>query len=535
MDKILSKADLQELTKAGKTHKNISEGFRPGKSKKVVDLLASMLAKRIDFRVVTSVVDKFQNKYGKFIGYYAASGDTVYRLNFLIADAESLHSIDVFNDDITQKENTFMFAEDINAVEMANQVAIIVTGSPLTKRESADPRLKRVLTERKNLLPYFEQWFNESEERLELLREGTIPELMEEIKRHWFEGMRIPNDQTIKNKIRAVAQMFSIQNENLSVRAYHKADKEDVIEAEAGEKIVDTEEITGYDEDIVDEVQVAQDSLLSDLNMAEIEGFEQSFIALDHWTERWEDYTDRWEYLLSSRWKNKDAYTSPIRGMIVYGSGGTGKSFYAKDMQKKYSKRIGYVPGAELTSSKAAIFEQYFKHRDKDIIVFDDASVVVGKSTVDKLKTFWQPPNEGGSYVTPQSNKQKAQFAKAGVPDGFEWPGATVVITNLSEAKIGDQASRDRFYMVPLIFSPEETIDKIATEYDNPEVSMNDRKVAATFLIRLLHTENVKPADMAASFRMFEMILMTRALHPDKWPKKCKRQILREAVQRKSR
>lgn len=509
----------------------LTEAFRAGTAEKIMRLLESYISKRVDFKIEYGIADGFENAYGKFRGYFGFSGGRAFRINFLMGQSDFIHSIDVFADySFLSKESTYVFSEEANAVQIAKRLLEIVTNRVEESAEDTENRLReeRSLIEgRKDLYPWFEAWLNENDpetDRFELLRTGSWDEIRDYMMRTWYDEIRFPSDPTFKDKVRRLAADNFIENPELKRKPRRRKasgdseDETEIVDGE-GEEFVDTED---DDNSAISEPVDAKPDKASVLGeeLDDIDGFGEAFMELDHWQERWTDYTDFWEYFLKGGW-DSDKETSSMRGMIVTGTGGTGKSYYAKQMADRYPNKVGYVTGKELKGSAPAVAEKYFENQDKDIIVFDDARAVMAKGVVERFKSFWEAPSEGGGVMPPMNNKQEKEWGQP-----IEWDGASIIITNLKPSQLGDDAVKTRFAIVHLNFSKEEVIDKIATEYSNPDVTDDDKRIVAKFFVRVLHTEGVKMPDYGVSFRAYKNAIMYKRNFPKKWKRMAKRTIL---------
>lgn len=514
------------------------------KSKRVLDVIAGIVSEYHMFEPFEyghTMNDPVAG--GKTVKYFIKTGtETIYALSFYADSPTAIFALDAYSDDLQVHEDRWVFSEDAEPADVAYKIIDILTGSEMVqeaKRKTHKFRRelnesKKILQERRDLMPYFEEWFEQTEGRMDLLRYGTFDEIKRELSASWYEHLRLPHEQTIKNKVRKILSNYGYENSNLEKRKYTKKAKANADFEDTENDSMSSEEEQGLnnfveedteEDDLYEKETPNSGGALEHIDEEEIEGFGEAFMQMDHWSERWGDYVDNWELFLGNDWR-KIRDTANFRGMITYGQGGSGKSFYAKQMLDQYPNRIGYVQGKDLKASAADVFQVIFENRDKDIIVFDDADIIVSKSAVTKYKTLFEPPAEGGANVTPQTNRQQKVFEDAGVPDGFVWRGANIIITNRSLNSIGDGAFRDRFLKVGLNFSAKETIAKIAEEYDAPGVSDEEKYAAAKFLLRLLATHGVKPGSLKASFRMFGTIIHQRQFFPNKWQKKAKRNIL---------
>lgn len=545
-DALLSeeKERVAEDTRIEESHK-LFEAFRAGKSDKIVTLVGKVLAKHGKFIVDMGMKEAFSNQDGQFVGYTAYGKGRQYRINFLLSQSEYIHSLDIFNAK-KQKVQSWHFSRDANVVTIVNEMARILFGVTITnqQRESIESNVERMGLEEKVSLTegpiekelgfnitqtyeFLKQWFSEQDPetgfvRMELLKNASIREIKAELEEYWPDGV-IPSNATVKSNVAKVMAYYvkrgSLRTSNpllmtkevkqkLEGSSFDAEENPDVNDVPANQRdVVNT--VTSVLEPKVDDSVAVEGDVYEDVNQIEIlfdsvSSTNNVLNGIKRWTKEWKSMTRGWGHFLHM-WPRGDFETSSIRGMIVAGVAGSGKSHYAEEKAREYPNKVGIVTKNTMgAQTQNGITQQLIIHHDKDIIVFDDSLDIAGKKPVeDFMKGFMQPYNTtSGSLVTPEISGDLSRLAKKerGTSEPFRSKAAIFVVTNRDPRKIAASV-RSRMRTVALPFTREELIDKMGTEFEAPEGYSDEhvKDTTALFLSIFQHKVKGKKDDEAES------------------------------------
>jgi hypothetical protein len=244
------------------------------------------------------------------------------------------------------------------------------------------------------------------------------------------------------------------------------------------------------------------------------------------WKEAFEDLEDDFDDLMD------DQKNMPF-GQLVYGNGGTGKSYLFLKKSKEYDSNI--FKGAPNTSRLVRIL---YDNRDKEVIIFDDAdSIVTNANSANILKMATDDTvgaNNDGKRIIYLPKGSGADM-KGIVPDvydndgnliqAFYFSASIVIITNLPDIK--DKALKTRLYLNPIFMSKEDIVEKIMftvnpSEFGATEV---DSRMVADFLIALIEKDEFDISNDALSYRFFKIGLKLRKRYPNAWTGKLLRKL----------
>ena len=451
----------------------LKESFRSGTSDRIMKLLESYISKRTTFEVDYDYADAFDTPNGKIKGYYAdaGKGDMV-RINFELGGSERVHSVDFIydNDRVDNPSATLVFDTGLNAVQTARELLEFVMGHV---EESTVSRkgLPPLLTERKGFAKQIVVGWLENEDfadrRLDMIQNERLTSVYQDF-------VRTKEAETPVSS----ASFFNYVKEYLSERGLENQF------ARPRYKV---------------EHRVKQKPIPLPLDTEGIKKVAENQKEFIDWRVAFEDLEFQFEDLMDDR------QGMPF-GMVVYGPGGSGKSFYFMNEAEKYDSEI--KKGA---INSRRLVEILYENRDKDLIIFDDAdSVVTNRDSANILKAA--TTDTGARRI---NLKSKTGMFKNFEGDSFELNAVVIVITNLSGIK--DEALQSRMYLAPIFMTKEEIIEKITETIDPSVVGATEReaKMVATFLTGLLETGSVDIADEFLQYRFFKMGMKAAKKHSD--------------------
>jgi hypothetical protein len=239
------------------------------------------------------------------------------------------------------------------------------------------------------------------------------------------------------------------------------------------------------------------------------------------WKEAFGDMEDDFEELLD------DQENMPY-GQLVYGSGGSGKSYFYVNEAHKYDAEI--IKGAPNTARLVRILYDY---RDKEVIIFDDAdSIVTTANSANILKMALDDTAEGRVIYLPKSSGADLKGIEPDVYDtdgnlvqAFHFNASIVIITNLGGLK--NTALRSRLYLNPIFMTKEDIIEKIMLTVDPSSLGASeaDSRMVADFLVTLVQNDDLDITNDQLSYRFFKIGLKLRKRYPDNWTGKLLRKL----------
>lgn len=136
-----------------------------------------------------------------------------------------------------------------------------------------------------------------------------------------------------------------------------------------------------------------------------------------------------------------------IRGMIVSGPPGVGKSHGVEEVLERYDvldSLGGRAPRYEVvkgTTSALGLYCKLFEYADKDnVLVFDDCdSILFDETALNILKAALDSKRTRRISWNTDSNKLKAD----NIPNSFEFEGSVIFITNIKFATVRNARMRD--------------------------------------------------------------------------------------------
>lgn len=124
-----------------------------------------------------------------------------------------------------------------------------------------------------------------------------------------------------------------------------------------------------------------------------------------------------------------------IRGLIIYGPAGIGKTFNVEKVLYNYRDRIAPLIGVDSRvevctghMTTVGLVEALYRNRDSaNTLVLDDIDTVLEK--LDALNLL-KAALDSGKSRTISYMSQNAALKKAGIPKQFEYEGSIILITN---------------------------------------------------------------------------------------------------------
>ena len=170
-----------------------------------------------------------------------------------------------------------------------------------------------------------------------------------------------------------------------------------------------------------------------------------------------------------------------IKGIIITGNAGTGKTHYVKQafVEANCMDRVDYVKGSSITAP--ALFYKLWCNREKgQILVLDDVDLVQKSKTevsqiLELLKGATEP-TDGERILSWLRANSNALFRENEVPESFDFQGSIVWITNETQETLSKacgthwNAISSRFNQVPVWLDANEQL--LYTLYLVEEVNM---------------------------------------------------------------
>ena len=223
-----------------------------------------------------------------------------------------------------------------------------------------------------------------------------------------------------------------------------------------------------------------------------------------------------WKTEFDKLQKNVDLLIEDVEyapyGMIVWGNGGTGKSYYINQVADKMGSKAQVHKDLK---NIAHLRQILFDARNLDLLVFDDADkIILDKKACTLLKTALDDTigqRNGGIRYLPVEPKFKVKVGDPGIIETaggllYEFKPDVVIITNLD--RITDPALWSRLYKSPIFMTKEDILDKIIhTSKDivsklgvNPE----DARTVADYMFSLVQNETLNIYDEQISYRFYQ-------------------------------
>ena len=474
-----------------KEYEQLDEGILGAITSFAKKLLQKALGKNkliADFNF--DIPDAYHTSEGDLVGYYAftTSGDTL-RLNYAIdGESEDLFSIDLIPDGkpLDSPEYTIYFEPDATSKDINNAITELLSGN-FTEGALTLYAKELALLERKSpAKTAVYNWIEDEEfydSRMDIIQD-------EKLSRVYAEYVR-----TVEGRPVSQASFINYVKEYLASNGLKNAWTRGPYRIASGEKQKSIE--TPEQKQQVIELENAEETLFS-------------------WRDSFNDVGFNFDFLA-----NVPDY-SPY-GMILYGNGGTGKSY---EITKRVGKYKNHIERGALNTKR--LVRILYDYRDYDFIVFDDAdSVVTNSNSANILKAACDDTlrnsNNGLAVISVPAKSGELRDIETetyvtddGVDyEGFEFGASIIIITNLNSIK--DKALTTRFMPVPIFMTKQEILEKILDTFDYKALGVSDasaRSVANT-MITLFENEDLNIEDHQASYRFFRTACMVRERNPD--------------------
>jgi hypothetical protein len=231
----------------------------------------------------------------------------------------------------------------------------------------------------------------------------------------------------------------------------------------------------------------------------------------------WEESQDDVRRALVSLLKGGDRAS---KGMYLWGRPGTGKTEDIKKMMKTLSEEYDFtfhLGTAESFPSKKACVEFLYKHRDKDIVVIDEAEKSLNRSDVVDV---WKA-------ILNLSADRKVTYnrGKDGIPP-FQIQSKFVFLANTQNV---DEAVRSRLMVLKYDFPFNEMIAKVRRTLNAKAFGLkpNDLTEVIDFVVDLCRQNPEK-----FNYRSVMLGIQNRQLYPREWKKATKRDLERKQERR---
>ncbi len=252
-----------------------------------------------------------------------------------------------------------------------------------------------------------------------------------------------------------------------------------------------------------------------------VNNFKESSKIAFTWKDQFEDLEDDFDELMSTP-------DSMPFGQLVYGNGGTGKSFHFNKEQSNYDMEI--LKGSPNT---ARLIKYLYDYRNIDCIVFDDADSVVtnANSAVILKMALDDTVSERVIHLPKGSGKDLSGietdvFDNNGNPvEAFKFNSQVVIITNLKDIK--DKALKTRLYTNPIFMTKEDIVEKIADTCNPSDFGCTKQQAddVALFLTALIESGEFEIKNESMSYRFFKVGLKMIKRYPERWKPKVLRKM----------
>jgi len=475
--------------------KSTQEAFRAGKAAEMVPKMLRVLNRKtgIDFsgmKEPASFPIEYQNAEGKFAGYMSFYGTfEAIRLNFaLTGSSDSIVSVDVFEKVSRTPTYTIEIPPQFNIVQVLDHIAMVLTGEYFDVVEEsykAQANLQERFSHRSGVL----EWMQSDPGAAAEMARGRSRDwaVIQDMYLNWLSsrGIResIPNVGTFQMYCR---RAFSEMGDD-----------------RAADAIPHVNIRRGQPEQPITTNSSAEDE------------FEQEIMQNEHL----EKY-DLMKFYFRQMMQDK----LPAQGVYLYGRGGIGKSYYAKEI-------LGNLPQTYYTKGKVKGYEGLltllYKHREGEIIILDDilTNDDMKNNTIQNiLKSILDPDTprivkvekkqkrgDTGEAAPEVSTSDVIDFTSdAGLMDveagesmyNFAFNSKVIMITNFPKIP---QPIQDRVYAISFLFTDEQVADIIQqalSGIDPTDVDINTKQSILDWIKRFIHKAN-----QPLSFRLFTKVL----------------------------
>jgi len=463
---------------------NLNEAFKAGTSQEVMKKLAKVLEKKVPFELDLDMSEGYRNSSGSFRGYYGyTSGLQAVRLNFALESSDRIYSVDLFDDyaDTTPRQ-TIIFDVNANIVQISRALIELIAGTLeecISEGVSGSTLIEAKKMGRKTTKQGVLSWLlcsnltdqdvmggdveAEKEKRIDMIQTQRLNSVFQYYSATITlgDGEKMVGQSTFTNTIKDYLLKNKLKN------AFQKG-AYSVQKGEASIPIILPEEASAVE-------------AMGDVNQ-----------IMFSWRDAWFDMEDDFHDMM------KNPNTFPF-GQLVYGNGGTGKSYFFEQQWPKYDS---VEPFKGAIPAKGLI-EILYKNRDKELLIFDDAdSVITNPNSMNVLK----------AGLTDTGARRITVTSKTGVFKGFKGNDFTlkakvVIITNLNDLK--DKALKTRLYVSPLFMKADEIIEKVTETIDYKEMGATKSQAnqVADFMKEMVLSGGITLSDEELSYRFFKQSL----------------------------
>ena len=468
--------------------------FGSGSRKKVLMAIASRMKKQgYDFDIDLDITDSFSTPQGDMEGFYVyIDGDRELRINFrLDSNSDVIASVDLIpaNASYEKPSETIVFSDDVGNREITQAIGGLIDGNLQESFEKKNTVIERSSPAKTAIL----NWLNDPEfmdARLDIIQDERLSHVYSEYVRT-TDGRPVSQAAFI-NTIKEFLQNNGMKNAYTRV-AYTRKTNQKVT------------------------------SIVSSGEAPTVKAIASTSPFISTWREAFEDMEDDFEELMD------DPTRMPF-GQIVYGNGGTGKSFFYNETKDSGKYKMEIIKGAPNLSRLIKILYDY---KDHDVIVFDDADSVITtnnsanilKMALDDTAANIDPERRGRRviYLPKGSGKdlqgiQTDVFDSDGNPvEAFYFSASVVVITNLPDIK--DKALKTRCYLNPIFMSKTDIIEKISETVDPSDFGVTPMQVRLVMdaMVTLIESGDFDITDDQLSYRFFKIALKLIKQYPDRW------------------
>lgn len=208
---------------------------------------------------------------------------------------------------------------------------------------------------------------------------------------------------------------------------------------------------------------------------------------------------------------------TPLNGLLITGSTGSGKTFTVK----KVLVDNGLVEGRDYTIIRVApnnvfdLIDQIYTSKDKKLIILDDADITLTSEVHRQLLLQMLDTIPVRTVVVPRTaelDKYSYQGFELGV-DKFIVKAKFIIITNLPLDKIPDNI-KTRCHIVNFTFTDDELSELIRLNIDNIEPSIpTEKKIEILQILKKL----LKEAGIPLTFRQYTVAITYYKMYGDNW------------------
>ena len=484
---------------------NVNEAFASGSAEKVMKLLAKVLSKKVSkFDLDLDIADGYKNSLGSFRGYTAyLGGDKGVRINFLLSSSDYIYSVDYFKDTLDDApDKTIVFETNSNVMAIYTIILDLITGKLKEQKESY---LSPIEKSELNTYVYNDALILEKKSR----KKGATHDLVYK----WIADDKNKREELISTV--KLSDVYTVFVRTVDIDDPKKIPKQRTFTNELRVYLKDNGLINPFLRPPYKKKKVSADiPIILPEEKKEVQAMKEPTGMMFDWKDAFESMEDSFTELML------DQDSSPY-GQVVFGNGGTGKSFFFMKQLKKYKSDI--IKGSP---SMAKVVKFMYDNKDAEFVLFDDAdTVVTNKNTANILKSATDSDGVRAVYLPKSSGKDLKDivpdvYGEDGkLKDAFKYNASVVIITNLP--KVPDQALASRLYPSPIFMTKEDIIAKIEMT-SNPEefgCTKAQGKEVATFMTELVEQGfDVKDSDI--SYRFFKMGLKSIKHFPSRWKKR---------------